>query len=374
MSGAAPQGDNQNAAYMGPIWIVIGIFLLGFGIWYFAHTQIVTGFFYVKRFEIAVIQFFVNVLQNVKLYILNTPPDQATFSNMTYVAEQVGYYLRFPIMIIVFLLGSVLFIKSSARRYRQVYNMSSLLNAEVVNWPQTTPILDKNLLKEDIDKGPWAMAMTPMRFAKRYKLLQERQDDFGEGFLAKKNKISVSLIKDRANRVFTLQVGSFWYGIDKLKPHVKALYAVFAARAGRDSKAAEDLLLRLSLSASSKEFDYSGVDELLKKHGEAQAVVDVTNRHAYVLTVMASMIELARIDGVLPTASFLWLKPIDRRLWFMLNSVGRQTAVAEVAGSFAHWLAEREVEHKIRMPMIERATAALEEAIADIAYNSNSEY
>ena len=293
---------------------------------------------------------------------------------MTYVAEQVGYYLRFPIMIIVFLLGSVLFIKSSARRYRQVYNMSSLLNAEVVNWPQTTPILDKNLLKEDIDKGPWAMAMTPMRFAKRYKLLQERQDDFGEGFLAKKNKISVSLIKDRANRVFTLQVGSFWYGIDKLKPHVKALYAVFAARAGRDSKAAEDLLLRLSLSASSKEFDYSGVDELLKKHGEAQAVVDVTNRHAYVLTVMASMIELARIDGVLPTASFLWLKPIDRRLWFMLNSVGRQTAVAEVAGSFAHWLAEREVEHKIRMPMIERATAALEEAIADIAYNSNSEY
>ncbi len=38
---------------------------------------------------------------------------------------------------------------------------------KVANWPQITPVLDLDLIKTDIDKGPWAMAMTPMQFCKR---------------------------------------------------------------------------------------------------------------------------------------------------------------------------------------------------------------
>ncbi len=54
-------------------------------------------------------------------------------------------------------------------------------------------------------------------------------------------------------------------------------------------------------------------------------------------------------DGVQASADFLWLKPIDRRLWYMLNTVGRQTPFAEVAGPYAHWLAEREMGKRILM-------------------------
>ena len=57
--------------------------------------------------------------------------------------------------------------------------------------------------------------------------------------------------------------------------------------------------------------------------------------------LIASLLEMARIDGVLASAEFLWLKPVDRRMWYMLNCVGRQTAVAEIAGLFAHWQAEK---------------------------------
>jgi intracellular multiplication protein IcmP len=86
------------------------------------------------------------------------------------------------------------------------------------------------------------------------------------------------------------------------------------------------------------------------------------------LTVMASMLEAARLDGVLSSAEFLWLKPIDRQLWFMLNSVGRWTAVVEVGGPFAHWLAEKEIGRPIKTPLVDQATKALEIAMQEIVY------
>ena len=42
--------------------------------------------------------------------------------------------------------------------------MNSLRNQENVNWKQVIPVSALNLTDEDIDKGPWAMAQTPMEF------------------------------------------------------------------------------------------------------------------------------------------------------------------------------------------------------------------
>ena len=53
------------------------------------------------------------------------------------------------------------------------------------------------------------------------------------------------------------------------------------------------------------------------------------------------MLVAARTDGVLASAEFLWLKPVDRQLWFMLNSIGRRTPFVEVSAPYAHWLVER---------------------------------
>ena len=53
----------------------------------------------------------------------------------------------------------------------------------------------------------------------------------------------------------------------------------------------------------------------------------------------------------------------------MLNCVGRQTAFVEVAGPYAHWLAEKEMGRKIRSPMVDQAVTALDVAIKEIKYN-----
>ena len=35
------------------------------------------------------------------------------------------------------------------------------------------------------------------------------------------------------------------------------------------------------------------------------------------------------------------------KLWYTLNTVGRQTPFLEVAGIFAHWIAEREAGRRV---------------------------
>jgi intracellular multiplication protein IcmP len=67
------------------------------------------------------------------------------------------------------------------------------------------------------------------------------------------------------------------------------------------------------------------------------------------------------------------LKPYDRRLWYTLNTVGRQTPFPEVAGIFAHWVAERDMGRKLMVPMVEEATTALEVALTEIIYKPDEE-
>jgi intracellular multiplication protein IcmP len=246
--------------------------------------------------------------------------------------------------------------------------MKDLADLEKMNWPQITPVIGLQLDKKDIDKGPWAMALTPMQFCKRYKLLDEHKPQPREGMTRKEwNRIEVTLRRGQANRLFAIQLGAVWQGTKRLSPHGRALFAIFAARYHSDTKAAQKLLNQISASSTGK-IDYTGVDELLRKYEGHKHIQEIVHQHAYVLTVMASMLEVAREDGVQASADFLWLKPIDRRLWYMLNTVGRQTPFVEVAGPFAHWVAEKQIGRRLLVPMVEEATNALEIALKEIIY------
>ena len=86
---------------------------------------------------------------------------------------------------------------------------------------------------------------------------------------------------------------------------------------------------------------------------------------------MAAMLEFARQDGVYATADFLWLKPLDRRLWYTLNTVGRATSFAEVAGIHAHFKTEKLFGRKIATPNVDSAVLALEVALDEVIYKAD---
>lgn len=369
MPPAAPQQQSPDNS-LGPLWIVVGLFLLGWLVWSFFHTQIVSFIFAVKELEARVIGLIIPSAKQLFIQINQLPSDQVTFTELLDKSRAVGEYLRYPVIFILVALALYIYFAHVNLQFKKVYDMKSLVESERINWLQITPVLKLDLVKEDIDKGPWAMALTPMQFAKKYGLLQKEKKVVTALTMSAKlrHQVTVEIRKDEAHRVFVLQLGDYWKNLEALPIATKALFAVFAARINRDRNGAQALLLQIADSAQTGKLNFSGVDALLRKHVKNKLIARTVHSHAYVLTVMASMLTLARNDGVLASADFLWLKPVDRRLWLMLNSVGRQTVFSEVAGPFAHWNVERVMGRPLRSPRVDEAVNGLEAAIKDILY------
>lgn len=368
---AAPQQGNQSDNSSGLLWGIAALFATLGVIWYVFKDYIVYAFLMTKLYEVKGLSLFsagyFSPLENALSASLSKA-STITFAELIALGDSVGNILRFPFAAILVILAFVVYFGNAARVYRHIYNMKVFAKLEKDNWPQITPVVDLDLIKTDIDKGPWAMAMTPMQFCKRFNLLEEvRAQRSAAGSRRDWDKVDVILKRGEANKIFALQLGPLWRGVNYLPPHAKALFAVFAARVNADSKAASELILQLNRSSTQK-LNLAGVDALLKKHAESKLVKQIIKPHAYMLTVMASMLVGAREDGVQASADFLWLKPLDRRLWYTLNTVGRQTPFVEVAGIFAHWQAEKEAGRKILVPMVEEATKALEIALKEVVY------
>lgn len=373
---AAPQaggGQSDNSASI--LWGIAALFAFLGGIWFVFKAQLVGFYLLLKYYEVHLLNLATghrytqveNLIQAARANAVNL-----SFNDVLLLGDSVGQVLRYPLGLIMIILAFLVYFGNSTRVFRRTYSMKDLAKLEEVNWPQINPTLPLDLIKTDIDKGPWAMSLTPMQFCKRYRLLQEVKMERQEGMPRSEwDRTHVILRKGEANQLFVMQLGQLYAGPDRLPPYARALFAAFAARVNAD-KAGVELITRLAASSSSG-LNMSGVDALLKKYYQSKPVQRILKSHAYVLTVMASMLEGAREDGVQATADFLWLKPMDRRLWYTLNTVGRQTPFVEVAGVFAHWVAEKEAGHRLVVPMVEEATKALELAIRDVIYRPDEQ-
>lgn len=369
MAGAQqqqPQGDHSLA----PLWIAAGFCLLFAAIWYFFKAPIVAFILGVRLLELNLISLFTNALQPLANTIRHISPvdySNVDLNQLINVSNTVGTYLSYPIAAVLGILAVVLYASNPTLRFKKQHNMHTLAELEKANWPQITPVVKLDLVSEDIDKGPWGMAQTPMQFAKKYQLLREEQPTENSAYIGKQ-RVTAVVIRERAQSIFSLQLGSYWSSPENLKIHTKALFAVCAARIAGDRENAADLLGKIARSSATGKLDFSGVDALLKKHINNKIVVKVMQSHAYIFTVMASMLLTARNDGVFSTADFLWLKPVDRQLWYVLNNVGRQTAFPEIAGFYSHWLAELQLGYRLFVPVVDEAVNALDKAIQDIIY------
>ena len=363
--GGGGGGQNTHSTYL---WALVAITILLIAVWFIAHSYLVSFFYSVKSAELSLIGLFSSSGDALKQTMAGTPSADVTFSQLVQLCNDVGVYLRIPLALSLFALAVVIYIYQPTSRYKTIYDMETLLQAEKEQWPQITPVADKDLVAVNCEEGDWAMAMTPMQFAKKNGLLKLTKEELKEDKLAKETVYKYGIEKGLAARIFSMQLGKPWISIDELAPHNKALFAIFAAKAYRDRQVANALLAQLSASSRGA-LDYTGIDELLAKHRNQPDVVIACNAHAYEATVMIAMLQLARTDGVLASAEFLWLKTLDRRMWYILNTVGRQTAVPEVAGIYSHWKAESAIGRPLKIPMTQQATIALELAVQDVKYN-----
>ncbi len=362
-------------------WLLVLICLGLLGIWYLKPAWIVEPVFSFRLIELNALIFLSHIWNNIA-YLLHLPavpmdtllalkskiihdnPQTLHFRQFEAINLTIGHGLRWPVIATLFILAIIAYFRHATMVFRQRYNVNSLKEAESDNWPQIQPVLSLNLVKQDLEQGPWAMAKTPLDYCKEQGIVA----------LGEKNKKTIWMInKGAAMRLFTMQLGPLWKDLFNLPIHIKALIVIFIARAQRDRAVAKRFLSQIARSAASGQLDFSGVSEQLVNYRDSKILKWLDLRHAYVRTMMATLLEIARADGILATAEFLWLKPVDRKLWYILNCVGRQTAFIEVSGIFAHWKAEQSLGRAMTTPMVTEAVKALDLCIQDILYVSSDE-
>lgn len=360
---AQQQGSDNSMAI---VWIMILLFITVFIVWKTGHDYIVSLVFQINIWQAKLVNFFINskgLEQQIQLMQL-TPPAQVDFNQLVDMSRNVGNYMRYPVGLTMLVMAVILYQSNIALKFRKAHDMKSLRAQEQYNWPAIMPVIKEDLVSQDINKGPWAMALTPMEFARKYHLL--KKDDALLDTQIPGLEMTAGIRKGDAKRVFTLQLGPYWEGFDRLSPQAYALAGVFLARMNRDRDAANHILEVIDKTFVQGKPDFSVARPVVKKYQDSELAQEIIAKHAYVLTVLPSLLQAAREDGVVPSSEFLWLKVIDRRLWYVLNCVGRQTPFPEVAGPFAHWRAEREMGRRSLVPMIDEAIRALEVAIKEV--------
>lgn len=362
---SGPEGEKNAYAL---IWMLVGFGVVGWFVWYFFSEQFKLAFLWIRRYEALAIGYFTDGVNVATNWLYRASPEDINKDSAIKISQFIGEFLMIPAIFVLLLMALYLFKSHIAMRYTKKYSIDTLAKQEQYNWPQIAPVVDLDLIGADLGQGPWAVAMNPMQFSKHHQLLTVEMVQDRKAVWRQEGVPKATLLTEKAEQVFASQLGPLWRGPENLNPHTKALYAVFLARAEHEPEVARNYLRQLARTAAKGAIDYSETNTLLKKYGHCKAAKVCQTRHAYVYTIMASMLELGRLDGVLASADFLWLKPVDRRLWYVLNTVGRQVAPSEVAGVFSHWLAEKEMHRPLSVPMVKGAVAALDLALSTMVY------
>lgn len=150
-------------------WLLI---LLTIGVlvfWWLERSYIVAFIFSVRYYEIELIKLLIrgiNVLavwlhlptiSTSKLvmsqhFMATADKTKVTFPQVTYISDQVGNWFCYPVMLSLSGLAAFMFFHNKSSRFCRTYSMQTLKKTEVENWPQITPVISLNLLKEDIEK------------------------------------------------------------------------------------------------------------------------------------------------------------------------------------------------------------------------------
>jgi intracellular multiplication protein IcmP len=363
----AQQSQQQNTdSGMAPVWITVLLFITVFLVWKTGHQYIVMIVFQINILQAKLVNLFIHSEQLTSLiYLMQTiDPNAVDWDQLVDTTRAVGDFMRYPVVLGLGVMAILLYQSNLKLKYRKAHDMKSLRAQEQFNWPAIMPVVKEDLVSQDVNVGPWAMALTPLEFARKHNLL--KKDDVLLDNPVPGMEMTAGLRRGDAKRVFTLQLGPYWDGFEHCSPQAYALAGVFMARLNRDRDAANNILSVLDRTFVEGKPDFSVARPVVEKYKNTEEIQELTAKHAYTLTVLASLLEKARQDGVVPSSEFLWLKPVDRRLWYMLNCVGRQTPYSEVAGAFAHWRAEKEMGRRSLVPMIDEAIRALEIAVKEV--------
>ena len=305
---------------------------------------------------------------------------------MQAVLSYTGKWIRWPYALLLVLLGAVsVFMGRTGGLVRRL-NMETLLQNNAESFACLRPIVGRGkylLSPESYDTGCWRIARTPVQFALEQGLLLDAQ---GIPFTVEQGLQKglantdlpayghAALDEKKTAIVLQKQLGAPFSGVGSLSLLHKALASAFMAYACGEKKACVHVLDTLSGSYTEKDspacpvLEQPDFQELLTRTLEKHSHIlnsQLMGRHsAFLLPWFMALLTLARKKGVLATSQFLWLRPLDRPLWYALSQCGGRAAWAEGFAAWAHYAAEEKAKKSLAEAKTARAVTRLRETLA----------
>lgn len=356
---------------------------------YAAKADVINGFLLaVAKMEIRPFLGVSEEAQKAWQHISAQVPSALSWNEMERILNYAGKWARWPLGILLAVMAVAAYFMGRTERLIRRFNMESLLKNNAETFSCLRPIVGRGkflLSPESYDQGLWRIARSPLQFAIENGLLLEEDsgkaygaDDVltnGLGDAGKRAFGHARFDEAGAKKVFQEQLGLEFSGVENLSsPLRKALAAAFLAYADGAKQEAVDLLDEMS--SAYREKDGQADCPVLLNEGFQKTVGALLERHAailksqllarhstYEVTWLMALLYQARKKGVLATAQFLFLRPLDRPLWYALNEAGGRVGWPEAFAPWAHYQAEEAAGKSMDTPQTDRAVASLKAAL-----------
>lgn len=384
-----------------PTWLLlllIGILLIaGWIIWYFFGTELLEFMRYVRMVELAPVALFDSQARACLAWLNQAqvgrsfPSDSAvayaancfgvsalrsmtvnealdyytlTTTSLGVVSRLAMNYVRWFFVAFCAYAGYRAIFVSKRNAFKTRHNLESFIKAQAKMWPVIEPIVNFNPTKSSA-----RIPGTPM---------PSRMPTFAEA-MSPEEWLSFHRIpitggipdKERVRRALHAQLGPRWAGIKELPPYIQGLIAAFALKGVQKRDESDEFLGKLSVCWSvEKGFKPSPelaaeIKKILNDPEIGGKAVEVAAKHAYRTTALLGLLRWARfMGGVLAAAQFLWLRGVDRNLWYALNNQGRRSFHSEGAGAMAHYMAEEAAQKALPIPRLETAIISINQYLA----------
>jgi len=279
-----------------------------------------------------------------------------------------------PFFVLAMVLGAIRVWRTDVQsRYRQRYTLEQLIQAQATYYPHLRPLVGRKIDEMPLREGPWRIKYSQSEFAMEHRLILDgNKRPITDPEYPHK---AAFYNRNRAEKVFIKQLGKVWEDdLDQLLPHERAMFGVLAAMAAIERKAAMAALAEMS--SSWREIKRKGhpstytvvttrAEKLAYEHWDHPKVKAVRAKHGYFLTVMSGLADLKQRSGELAISHFIWLRPTDPRLFYVLHQQGLPQPNYEAAAAFAHYQTEVRLGFPQKKPLISKAVEGLKEALVD---------
>lgn len=304
--------------------------------------------------------------------------------------------------------------------YNTVFTLDSFSETMAEGFPELLPVVYANPLNQDINKGVWRMSPKIYAYLKDKNCIIEYIDNGKEMFRLHEDNLASLLVE---------QLGDRWQGFENLNLNQRTLVALalpMVNSPAKGKKATYELIEALGYTYSSKptflkclvqalkttpqlanpiiylntkkgksirskviknlhwiligykesirqhkyrKISLKMINKIIEKNKNNEDVQKILKSHAYNSTVIAALIERARLGGVLPSCSCIWLKVEDRNLFYIFNNLGRYVSWVEVVGFWSHYSNEKNIKAPYPYPKIESGVEGIDEALYSSFYN-----